>query len=99
MDPVTKIGTCCYCGTRALLSLEGTTRHELACASCGAPLHNLKQLKQPSVEARPARAMGRPKAKATVKRTKTKKVEKPRKKRGWGYWIREAIDEIEDIFD
>ena len=36
-----KIATCCYCGTRAALQLRGDVQHELACASCGAPLHNL----------------------------------------------------------
>ena len=40
----TKIATCCYCGTRAALVLSGKTRHELACSSCGAPLHELKKL-------------------------------------------------------
>jgi len=44
----TKIATCCYCGTRAALVLGGRGRHELACAACGAPLHELKWLKAPS---------------------------------------------------
>ena len=39
----TKIATCCYCGTRAALVLD-RARHELTCAQCGAPLHNLKML-------------------------------------------------------
>ena len=39
-----KIATCCYCGTRAALVLKGEDRHELACSSCGAPLHELKKL-------------------------------------------------------
>ena len=39
-----KIATCCYCGTRAALVLRGSKRHELACSSCGAPLHDLKRL-------------------------------------------------------
>ena len=40
-----KIATCCYCGTRAALVLRGEGRHELACSSCGAPLHELKMLR------------------------------------------------------
>jgi hypothetical protein len=40
----TKIATCCYCGTRAALVLRGEGRHELSCASCGAPLHLMKNL-------------------------------------------------------
>lgn len=44
MPHQTKIATCCYCGTRAALVLKGKERHELACSSCGAPLHELKKL-------------------------------------------------------
>ena len=44
MPHPTKIATCCYCGTRAALVLQGKERHELACSSCGAPLHELKKL-------------------------------------------------------
>jgi hypothetical protein len=40
-----KIATCCYCGTRAALSLQGKERHELACSNCGAPLHEMKMLR------------------------------------------------------
>ena len=43
-----KVTTCCYCGTRAALVLSGTTRHELACGSCGAPLHVIKKLRSDS---------------------------------------------------
>jgi hypothetical protein len=46
----TKIATCCYCGTRATLVLTGD-RHELSCAGCGAPLHNLKRLRSDVVAA------------------------------------------------
>lgn len=46
MAPVTKIATCCYCGTRAALVLKGEARHELACATCGAPLHEMKMLRR-----------------------------------------------------
>jgi hypothetical protein len=50
MSAPRKIATCCYCGTRAVLVLSGTTRHELACSACGAPLHEMKMLpvSQPS---------------------------------------------------
>lgn len=50
----TKIATCCYCGARAALVLAGTTRHELACSSCGAPLHNLKKMPVPAPHKAPA---------------------------------------------
>jgi len=39
-----KIATCCYCGTRAALVLRGHGRHELSCAACGAPLHEMKAM-------------------------------------------------------
>jgi hypothetical protein len=39
-----KIATCCYCGSRTLLSLTGDIRHELACARCGAPISRMKSL-------------------------------------------------------
>lgn len=45
MPRPTKIATCCYCGTRAALILTGQVRHELSCATCGAPLHDLKMLR------------------------------------------------------
>jgi hypothetical protein len=38
-----KIATCSYCGTRAALVLD-RGRHELACGSCGAPLHDMKMM-------------------------------------------------------
>ena len=40
-----KIATCCYCGTRAALSLRGDVQHELSCSNCGAPLHEMKMLR------------------------------------------------------
>ena len=94
MDPITKIGTCCYCGTRAVLSLKAGTRHELACTACGAPLHNMKQVKREAPQPRPTRF-----ASSVPAKTARKKTEKKRKKRGWGYWVREAFDELEDLFD
>ncbi|AZQ67993.1 hypothetical protein EF888_13125 [Silicimonas algicola] len=55
MPQTAKIATCCYCGTRAALVLRGEGRHELACSTCGAPLHELKMLR-----ADPARPKHRP---------------------------------------
>ncbi len=45
MPDFTKIATCSYCGTRALLRLKGRERHELSCSACGAPLHLMKPLR------------------------------------------------------
>lgn len=49
MAGLTKIATCCYCGTRAALVLSGQERHELACSKCGAPLHEMKMLRRDHV--------------------------------------------------
>lgn len=102
----TKIATCCYCGTRAALVLRGETRHELSCASCAAPLHELKMLrcdrsgprdgvKSRSRQERPYRPTraGRPKPEArTPKKGR-------RRKSLFKAIFEEAADMIEDIFD
>ncbi|OSP56444.1 hypothetical protein [Pseudoruegeria sp. SK021] len=95
----TKIATCCYCGARAALVLTGTVRHELACASCGAPLHDLKGLPiaAPSapIRARPTRPTSlRPK-----KQAKTKKAKRPKAYRKARGLFSDAFDLLEDLFD
>jgi hypothetical protein len=94
----TKIATCCYCGTRAALVLRGRERHELSCASCGAPLHAMKMLRADHAHeaSRPAPVRSGPMADpgrgAPVRRGK------PRK--GFGRrFLEEAFDLIEDILD
>ncbi|TMV05709.1 hypothetical protein FGK63_16865 [Ruegeria sediminis] len=95
-----KIATCCYCGTRAALVLRGETRRELSCATCGAPLHNLKMLKvehlrpkKPEKERRD-RPLPRP-AKPALKNPRKQKKRKTIGRK----ILSEAIDFIEDIFD
>jgi hypothetical protein len=91
-----KIATCCYCGTRAALVLRGRERHELSCASCGAPLHDLKMLrsehsgKRELVKPSPVRSDRYPYPKR--RRPKRRKSLKRR-------LIEEAWDFVEDIFD
>ena len=86
-----KIATCCYCGARAALRLD-RDRHELACASCGAPLHEMKSLRaQHGPPAGEARGIVEP-SKLRGKRR--------RKRRSLGRkLIAEAWDLIEDIID
>lgn len=100
--PAVKVGTCNYCGTRAALVLRGKVRHELACGTCGAPLHDLKQMpvqREADVHhrARPATSHQR----AMSREDKRDKREKPKKKRK--SWKKRAIEElfdfVEDIFD
>lgn len=103
-----KIATCCYCGTRAALVLSGDVRHELACASCGAPLHDMKMF--PGAEAshgkaQPKASAAKPRASAPELLWETPRRQPPRPKgkklrKSLGRrFLKEAFDAIEDIFD
>jgi hypothetical protein len=98
----TKIATCCYCGTRAALVLNGKDKHELACSSCGAPLHMIKHL--PLQKSEPAYSSPKKKAKKyrpPLADGRSHKPTKRSKKKGWksSWFWEEAFDLIEDIFD
>jgi len=110
----TKVATCCYCGTRAALVLRGKERHELSCANCGAPLHNLKMLRSDAVQDHPVvipqpergRPRNRPVApqidwsRASKPATKYKAKSHPRKRKTTARWIAAGIwDIVEDVFD
>ena len=100
----TKIITCCYCGTRAALVLKGKTRHELSCASCGAPLHDLKMLRKDrdGVRELVSSNHGRGAVTSKIKEKHRKPVRPVKKKRRKGLVkkiFEEAFDVIEDIFD
>ena len=89
-----KIATCCYCGTRAALTLRGRVRHELACSNCGAPLHEMKMLKAPEQQRpqRPQRfADTRPKARPNRKKKRNKSLSQR--------FLNEVWDVAEDLFD
>ena len=104
MTPSPKIATCCYCGARAALVLKGKSRHELACASCGAPLHEMKSLKVDH-EQHGARELVRPsriRGSEPKKKKPKKSYRKPQKKRRKSFFsnaFEEVFDVIEDIFD
>jgi len=96
-----KIATCNYCGTRAALVLD-RARHELTCASCGAPLHDMKAL--PKAKVGQSRATGRPMPlprQPYEDHRRTGTASKPRKRRkGLGRRLFDEIrDVVEDIFD
>lgn len=102
MPKTSKIVTCCYCGSRAALVLAGKERHELACSTCGAPLHELKKLRSDAtgdrelVRASPIRPGGK------VKRQKPVKGKKRRRNLSQRFMseLREAADDIfDDLFD
>lgn len=90
-----KIVTCCYCGTRAALVLD-EGRHELVCASCGAPLSQIEELQQPSAT-QPATVA--PVAAIEMPSKKDKKKKRKKKKSRLSRILSEVVDEIEDIFD
>ncbi|MEL7090380.1 MAG: hypothetical protein AAFN94_01475 [Pseudomonadota bacterium] len=91
-----KIATCCYCGTRAALTLRGRDRHELACSTCGAPLHDLKMLPK---KAHGDRELVRPSAvRGPGKAYKKPKKKKSRARRFFDF-VEDAYDLIEDILD
>lgn len=108
--PQTKIATCNYCGNRAALVLNGRDSHELACASCGAPLHDLKKIKSGQVDADAHRA---PRKGKKAKRTtslpgqltdwetvlRKPKKRKLKKKSTSRKVLSEAFDLLGDIFD
>ncbi|KIN60480.1 hypothetical protein Z945_1453 [Sulfitobacter noctilucae] len=99
----TKIATCCHCGSRTALTLA-SGRHELSCASCGAPLRDLKMLPK-APEARPSAISHQPPLRQFPQQAKPKKVgkNKPRKMKKRKGWLRdlseELFDLVEDIFD
>lgn len=96
----TKIVTCCYCGARAALVLRGKERHELACSSCGAPLHDLKMLPLARTGAR--ELVDRPTHMGFSGPAKNRPIKKKKRKRRKSLFskiVEEAFDFVEDIFD
>lgn len=101
MPGPSKIATCCYCGTRAALVLRGKDRKELTCASCGAPLHNLKNLPAQKHKSTKSAKQAKPE-KAKFKAPAKRKPSQNRKKKRKGLMAKvfeEAWDVIEDVFD
>lgn len=76
--------------------LSGRERHELACSSCGAPLHELKQMPRAKTpKAEKVRVVEVP-----VYRDCKPKQRKQKKRKSWSRKFREELfDVIEDIFD
>ncbi|MDJ1017240.1 MAG: hypothetical protein QNJ35_12065 [Paracoccaceae bacterium] len=97
-----KIATCCYCGSRTALVLKGQARHELACANCGAPLHEMKMLRTDAKGDRevvkPSPIRGKP------RKSKKHRASKKKKRRSMSdfvfYKMREAAEDVfDDVFD
>lgn len=106
MPDRTKIATCSYCGARAMLVPTARDGHELACSSCGAPLHEMKWLRAPAAEP-PAPRLATPAPYPTHGHKRPAKYADPyysrrkrkRRKPMWKKALSEAVDLIEDIFD
>ena len=96
-----KIATCNYCGGRTMLKPTARRGHELACGSCGAPLHEMKWLKAPEPAAAPKRKPIKPTRPARPEPVKPRKSYKRKKRRK--SFFKEMIEEVwdfaEDIFD
>lgn len=100
--PDTKIATCCYCGRRTALQMSARGGHELACGSCGAPLHEMKWLKPPREDAAIKRSPPRPAPHGGPVERRPDSQDRRRKKRREPLWkkaLEEVFDVIEDVFD
>ncbi|GHA47411.1 hypothetical protein GCM10008927_10280 [Amylibacter ulvae] len=97
MPDLTKIATCSFCGSRTVLRLrEVGNHHELSCANCAAPIHEMKPLK---ISAQPTTPRALSKLGMQKKKVK-KKSRKPSHTSRILYKIAEELwDELEDIFD
>lgn len=103
-----KIATCCYCGSRAALILSGKVRHELACSTCGAPLHELKMLRTDArgdrelVHPSPIRSSKKPSKAHRAPKSKPRRGKKCLKRRFKNsFWdiAEDVFEEVFDIFD
>ena len=96
--PAVKVATCNYCGTRAALVLKGRVQHELACGTCGAPLHEIKQM--PSRTSKSTRSASRPADSHDRAMSKKSYRKKEKKRQSWtSRAFEELFDIVEDIFD
>ncbi len=96
-----KIATCSYCGARTVLVLD-RGRHELTCANCGAPLHEMKAMpKRDDAPPRPkARPMPIPRPEYEADRPTPRPRCKSKRRKGFAQRMLEEIwDRVEDIFD
>lgn len=96
-----KLATCCYCGSRTVLQLTAREGHELACAKCGAPLHEMKAMPKAQTTQRPKH---RPAPQSTPRYdipARPSKPTKKKKKKRSGFWdiAEDLFDELTDILD
>lgn len=99
MKNATKSATCCYCGSKTILTLTGKVRHELQCTSCGAPLRRMKSLRKDHVND-PFTVQGKRKTKPTYIKEKSKdRYRSRKKKKSMAHRLFDVAEDIFDIFD
>lgn len=89
-----KSATCCYCGTKSILSLGGKDRHELKCTACGAPLSRMKALREDHGHD-PYLVNG----KRSRERYAPPKQKKKKKRKSAAKRLLDVAEDIFDIFD
>jgi hypothetical protein len=96
----TKVATCCYCASRMALRMD-KGRHQLSCASCGAPLRDLKMM--PRGAKKKQAVSHQPSVRRFSEAPKPVKKQKYVKSKKRSSWFRdlaeEAFEFVEDIFD
>ena len=99
-----RLVTCCYCGARS--TLERSKERDLVCNGCGASISRIEAV-QPIME-KAKKKSGHKKA-ATPHRAEKPREHLPKdrparrrkgkRKRSMWYYVREAFDDLDDIFD
>jgi hypothetical protein len=96
---VTKIATCCYCGTKAALVLRGIDKHELACGNCGAPLRSLKMLPVSPDRPREPAARFADYSSKPVEKSEGYAVSRPKKRRKTKSFGRRVFSQLWDVIE
>lgn len=91
-----KMATCCYCGRRTALVLTGRVQHELACGSCGAPLHKMKAF---PTKARTNAQAPRKQAAAVPEDVWSSAPSRPKRRKRRKSVSRKVASEIFDLFE
>ncbi|MEM9063194.1 MAG: hypothetical protein AAGD13_22260 [Pseudomonadota bacterium] len=98
-----RLVTCCYCGARS--TLERIKTSGLSCHGCGASIQKLEGV-QPVLERsgkkhrkKPAVPHRAESEKGHLPKDRPARRKKGKRKRSMWYHVREAFDDLDDIFD
>ncbi|MEM7684881.1 MAG: hypothetical protein AAF293_08640 [Pseudomonadota bacterium] len=98
-----RVVTCCYCGARS--TLEQTRTRNLICHGCGASIQRLEGV-QPVLERSEKKHRKKPAVphpaeseKRHLPKDRPVRRRKGKRRRGMWYHVREAFDDLDDIFD